>query len=319
MRFVFKGDPDIIPQLEEAGLGPFEVYIRDSRDLARNFDNVIAIHFHYKLDDGRKINLADEGELGDKSEEMLLRAVQSAKRNGIKKVVFHPPYVNLSKISKERAIAIMARRLERIHDPEVLLCIENVGLWITQAYTDEPIFVNPEDYFSIKKEVKIPLGLVFDVEHYCITSVMNLFYDKYKQPLLDVSNGVRLYQSVEQEFEKELEEYTNNNELHQHCHSFVENALEKLKEHINHFHICGSDFNKYFVNPIRSSLLGEHLPIKFTGRTYGHEVKDQLDHSLWVKQLKDTELDVVMEISPKEGHEFIELLRSGKNHLESLK
>lgn len=315
MRLAFKGDTEIITQLEKAGLEPFELYVRNSKDLEGSYNNFIALHFHYKLDDGRTINLADAGELGNKSEEMLRKSVGSAKRNGIKKVVFHPPSVDLTKISKKEAIKVMARRLERIHDHSVLLCIENVCLWISQSHTKEPLFVEPEDYFKIIKEAKMPLGLTFDIEHFCVTAVMKLFYDKYKCDLVKVNAGVIKYEEVVREFENGLR-----GDFQQQCHNYLSQALEKLKSYISHVHVCGSDFTKYFFNPQSTlPLIGEHLPINFSGKSYGYEVKDRIDHRIWIDHLKETDVDVVMEIGPKEGYNFIELLQSSKNYLESLK
>lgn len=317
MRLIFKGDADIISQLEKNGLGPFELYIRNSKDLEGSYNNVIAIHFHYKLDDGRTINLADFGELGDKSEAMLRKAVKCALRNNIKKVVFHPPYVDLTKMSKEEAIKTMVQRLQRVHHPSVLLCIENVCLWISQAYTNEPLFVEPEDYFMISREAKIPLGLTFDVEHFCVTAVMKLFYATYKEEIIAASRNGH-YQQLKEKFEQKLRSYTAK-DLHHQCHSFLKEALEKLKPSINHVHICGSDYTNYFFNPLTTApLIGEHLPIYFSGKLYGYNVKDRLDHHIWVEKLKDSDIDLVLEISPKQGYDFLELLNSSKHHLVKL-
>ncbi|MDP3734285.1 MAG: hypothetical protein Q8R37_03575 [Nanoarchaeota archaeon] len=317
MKLIFKGDADSIPTLEEAGFGPFELYVRNAQDLERNYHNIIALHFHYKLDDGRTINLADEGELGDKSEAMLRKAVECALRNKIKKVVFHPPYVDLTVVSKEKAIKTMVRRLERVHHPAVLLCIENVCLWISQAYTNEPLFVEPEDYFMILKEAKIPLGLTFDVEHFCATAVMKLFYFRYKDDIIAAAQNNN-YPLLKDKFELELRSCTAK-DLHNQCHSFLAEALEKLKPYINHVHVCGSDYANYFFNPLTTSpLIGEHLPIHFSGNSYGLDVKDRLDHKIWIEKLKDTNLDVVLEISPKEGYNFIDLLTKSKKNMEKM-
>lgn len=319
MRLVFKGDADRIVQFKEAGFSPFELFIRNAQDFEREYKNVVAIHFLYKLEDGREINLADDGELGDKSEAMLQKAIQCAKRNSIPKVVFHTPKIDLTKKSKEEAITILARRLELIYDPAVLLCIENVCIWINQAYTHEPLFVYPEDYIRIIKEVKIPLGLTFDVEHFCITAVMKKFYQKYKSRILDVASEKMLQKEVEQQFEQELKDYTANNNLQEHCHAFINYALIKLKPYINHIHICGSDYNNYFFNPkTKSPVIGEHLPLGFHGKSHGLTVQDRIDHRLWIEHVKDTDVDIVLEVSPQEDYDFIQLLHNSKNHVENL-
>lgn len=319
MRLVFKGDADKLAQFTEAGFSPFELYIRKAQDFEREYKNVVAIHFLYKLEDGRTINLADDGELGDKSEAMLRRAVQCAKRNEIPKVVFHPPNIDLTTRSKQEAIAVLARRLERVYDPTVLLCIENVCIWINQAYTNEPLFVNPEDYLAMIKEVKVPLGLTVDVEHFCITAVMKPFYQKYKSHILDVASGKRTQKEVEQQFELELKDYVSIHNLHEQCHSFMNDALTQLKPYIKHVHICGSDYNNYFFNPkTKSPVIGEHLPLGFQGKAHGSLVQDRIDHRLWIEQVKDSDIDVVLEVSPQEEDDFIQLLHQSKNHVENL-
>ena len=315
MKIVYKGDPEKIKILSQQGFNDFELYVRNSQDLELNFKNVIALHFHYKLDDGRTINLADEGEIGELSEVMLKKAIECAKRNGVKKVVFHPPTVNLFKVSKEKAIKTMVQRLENVHDPDVLLCIENTCLWISQAHNNEPLFVEPEDYFKIINESKVPIGLTFDVEHFHVTAVMKLFYEQYRKDLLDVDLKKINYENVVKKFESSLQ-----GNFQESCHQFVSQALEKLKPYINHVHVCGSDFNKYFFNPQSTlPLIGEHLPIYFSGKSYGHDVKDRIDHNIWIEKLKDTDLDIVMEISPKDGYDFIDLLYKSRIHLENLK
>jgi len=293
MKLIFKGDLDKV----RASTDLFELYVRNSKDLDETFNNVIALHFHYKLDDGRTINLADPGELGDLSEAMLKKAVECARRNKVKKIVFHPPYVDLTKTSKEEAIKIMARRLENVHHSEVLLCIENVCLWVCQAHINEPLFVEPDDYFKIVNETKVPLGLTIDIEHFCFTAIMKIFYAKYKNDLLEVNKGNLDYKEVETKFERELAEYIQNNDLHQICHNYVTEAINKLDQKISHLHICGSDFTQYFCNPVNySPFIGEHLPINFSGNLHGRYVEDKINHSLWINLLKEKNLDIVMEV-----------------------
>lgn len=319
MNILFKGDPDLIPKLIKEGFKSFELYIRNSQDYNCSFSNtnLQALHFHYKLDDGRAINLADNGEIGDLSEDMLKKAIACAKRNNIPRIVFHPPNVNLLKVNRQEAIQTMARRLKRAYDPEVQLCIENVALWINQLYTNQPLFVFPEEFFEISKEVKIPLGLTLDVEHFCITSVMKIFYDDYLEDFKKFNTGLTNFEDIRQRFEKQLKQYCQQNDMAQHCHNFIVQSFLKLINHANHIHACGSDFTQYFANS--STLwptLGEHLPLGFNGVVEGAEVKDKINHRKWLEIVQDKNLDVVLEVSPKGNYDFMESLKNSNEHLQ---
>lgn len=316
MNLVFKGDLSNIPELQKKGLNLFELYVRHSREFTEKVSNIVAIHLPKALDDGRTLNLADQGERGKLSEEFLKKAVAFCRQNAIKKIIFHPPCVSLEE--KRKSIQIMVQRLERVYDPAVVFCMENVGLWINRAHQKEPLFAEPDDFIQILTEAKFPLKMTFDVEHFLLTGIMKLFYEQYREELQDLNKGKKTFAEVKNKFERELLEYSQQNNLSEYCHSYLQNTLDRLKPHIEHFHVCGSDFEKYFFNEKSPLLIGEHLAVNFKGNSFGEKTEDRVDHSLWIKKLTDQDLDVVIEISSREGYSLINLLMESKRYLEEL-
>jgi sugar phosphate isomerase/epimerase len=154
MRIVYKGDLGLIPSFKDAGLGPFELYVRDSKDLDETLEDFCAIHFVHKIDDGRAIDLGDTGEVGDVSAELLKKAVECAKRNQVGKIVVHPPAINIWEQERKEVISSFAQKLEYAYDSDVEICIENLALWIHTAYTSEPLFYDPADFLDILEGTK---------------------------------------------------------------------------------------------------------------------------------------------------------------------
>lgn len=315
MKIVYKGDPEKIKEFLKQGInGPFELYIRNSKDFEVTLPNLISVHFPTRFDDGRKINLSESGRLGDESERMLSLAVKCAKRNNTPLVVFHPPEINLLKETKQEAIRIMAERIKRVADPSVKICLENVCLWINRSYRSQPLFTRLEEFMPIKNILKDKVGLVFDIEHMCITSIMDLFHKKFSSYFKKAIEDKNFNEdTLEERFEQELKQFLAENDISEYVHNYLAKALLILKPNIGLIHTSGSDFNNYFFNPkTKLPLIGEHLAIGFDGVSHGVKVRDRINHKVWIEIIKDIDIGIVMEISPIQGYDLIDLIKQSE-------
>ena len=95
--------------------------------------------------------------VGKKSVERLKQVVSYSKKIGCKRVVVH------TGTSKNKdAYDLVAKRLENVNDPEVLICIENVPLWQTIPFS---LTYDAETLIKLKNMTDVPLGIVLDIEH----------------------------------------------------------------------------------------------------------------------------------------------------------
>ncbi|MBU0614752.1 MAG: sugar phosphate isomerase/epimerase, partial [Nanoarchaeota archaeon] len=242
MRFVYKGDLGIIPRFAEKGLGPFELYVRTSKDLKEKLDNFVAVHLQNKLDDGNPVNLAANDSI---SLAVLKETINCARSNKIKRVVVHPPSINIFKDDREQAIRNFVTNLEKAYDPSVTICIENLSSWINLLALNEPILTRAEQFFEIISYANIPIKMTFDLEHMYEVAVMDALRKKYTKLLKDAYSQKGDMEGIRKQFQ---EEYPKHLDLKR-CNDIVISSILSLKSHIDYLHICGSDMVNYAFNP----------------------------------------------------------------------
>lgn len=322
MMLVFKGDLSVIPRFIEAGFGPFELYVRHSNDLNEQLKDFSAIHFSHKLDNGDPVNLADDGETGRLSEELLKKTIDSAKKNNINKVVVHPPSINVFNDDKKDIIQVFSRKLENVYDPGVILTIENLSFWINLIYIKQPIFTEPGEFFEIQRECDVPIKLTLDIEHLYETSVMKVFnnlYNEFESKFRMVNSGKLAHKEVINDFENRIKDQLKNRNIDAEVNASVLKAIDELKAQVTYIHFCGSDYTNYRFNPETDlPMLGEHLPPGFEGSIFGNIIKDRIDHALWYNKLKDIDADMLMEVSERKDYDLINWLKKSRAYVEGL-
>ncbi len=211
----------------------------------------------------RSLNFADNSIIGEKSEKKLKQVIDYAKRIKCKKVVVHA-----GSSKNQNAYETVAKRLERVNDPEVLICIENVPLWYTIPFS---LTYNADTLLKLKNQTKIPLGIVLDIDHLYLTAY---------------------YKKINPE-------------------SLVKDFFKKIQPDI--IHVCGSDYSNYvpYVKPV-----GEHIPIRFEGKLKNKNVKDKINHELWLSKLNNKDTPIVLEIDNRPEYDHIKEILKSKYFLE---
>ncbi len=297
LNIIAKGDSDIIPELQKANFNEFELYIRNRTDFQIEQNNIVALHFPYILEN-KTINLASTDQF---SKEILKEAVGCAIRNNIPKIIFHTPRV-LEEERKE-SIKKFLKNLEQYHHSKVLFSLENTSIW-PHLFPNLPLFWQPEDFIEIIKQSKIPLGLTIDIEHFAVTGVM--------KPLLQQKL------SSQEEVLELIQKRSQEPQLEQEVHNYILICIKRLKPFINHIHYCGTDIRRYYNENQELPMIGEHLPLNFKEIISDQLVQDRLNHALIIKELKDLNCNIVLEISAKEKNQQIEDIIKSRASLEKL-
>ncbi len=297
LNIIAKGDREIISELQKKNFNGFELYIRNRSDFHLTRRNILALHFPYALEN-KKINLSiiDEFSLN-----ILTEAITCAIKNNIPKIIFHTPRV--LEEEKEKSIKTFLQNLEQHHNPKVLFCLENTPLW-PHLLPNLPLFWQPEDFIKIREQSNIPLGLTIDIEHFAITAVMKPLL---QQKLLSQKELLKLIKERSQE--PQLEEES---------HNYILTCIKKLKPFINHIHYCGTDIRQYYNEKQELPMQGEHLPLKFKEIINNQLVQDRLNHVLIMKELKDLNTNIVLEITAKEKNQQIKEIIRSRAYLDKL-
>lgn len=257
------------------------------------------------------IDFCKEGIVEQASFEKLNQLICFSDKNGVDFIVIHLGFYNSMTENRDDILDVVAKKLSQLSPRNVKLCIENVPNWGTFSFEHEPI-ISDEKHFSYLKERCPKIGAVFDVDHLAINTVFNHFYPGFKQK----------YTSTQQAplMEREIYEETNrkpsffNRMIEQNIKSFLSSIQPDL------VHAVGSDFCNYkFIDKL--PLVGEALPLGFNGYIKGHEVKDRLNHLLWLSLVRDTgqkEVNVVLELHLREDYDYLTEINNSRRFLNYL-
>jgi len=334
-RIIGKGWITQLNQLAEIGFEETELQIRNEADFEINplHPDVRIFTLHeWKGDfkvDGKRVwgNIGDAGELGDKSEELLGKHIAYAKEHGIERLVIHPGFTNIFEREKEAALDTVARRLERIHDPAVKICIENSEFRPDfTAYSNERLVVDADDLGFLLRRCEVPLQAIVDIEHLYATTIFKAFYEELK-PVYEKIKTPSDKAKADNLAEKILVTYANEDpeQTKKQISDFVEQYFRQWNSLVEAIHVCGSDYLNYkrpknFVQkgPNPAVLIGSHLPIGFSGIIDQENVEDRVDHEQYLK-LSHKNTPIVIEVTAKGMSEgYIYWLKESKENLDEI-
>lgn len=323
-----KGSIDQLTQLAELGIKHAELYVRSSdleerRDPTKKGVKLVTMHeFKGAFKIGGKTiwgNIGDNHILGDLSQALLRRHVEWAKEYGIPRLVLHPGFCNILAASKESAIETAAKRLDFIHDPEVLFCIENSEFGPETAFDNERLVVDSRDVELFSNKMNIPFGIIVDVEHLYTTAVFKQVYSDLLLEFEEVQRGNILKEFALEFAYRRYFEFANADpdKTRSLVDEFTEDYFTRWKSSVEGVHICGTDFLEY--RPTSSDtgpLAGSHLPIGFQGNVDGTPVEDRMNY----KQVMSlTDAPLIIEANPKDGLPFEDSLAGSFERLKKIK
>lgn len=290
-------------------------------------------------------NIGDNSMLGDLSEELLRRQVKYAKTHGIKRFVFHPGFTNIFVCKKDVALDTVAKRLKRIYDSlvdkkteelRVKLCIENSEFrWDLTAYHNERLVVDACDTRTLLKKCEkegIPqdvMKVVVDIEHLYVTAMFKKVYKEIKQFYRRIRcpwSCPTAKENADRQAEKKFLKYWVGHEPKDTIRPFVKSFFEELGSRIEAVHVCGSDYTKY-RKPKKettakkvTTTVGSHLPICYSGRSFGEHVRDKVEHKEYLRLMNDLEIPksvpLIVEVTSKpKAKNYVQCVSKSRDNL----
>jgi sugar phosphate isomerase/epimerase len=321
-----KGDVSRLGSFEALGFSAAELYLRDEESLASFPETnipICAVHQPgvVKLN-GRQVgaNLCDPGEAGQRSTEALAATVAYARRVGAPKVVIHPGYFDAFTTAREAALALLARRLRALWTPDVLVCIENIPLWSSSMHGNEASVARVGDFQLFLDLVDVPVGLVLDVEHFCLSTIVGEFHETFRERFGEAQGSPEAIERLQGEVDEAFHAYAS---AHQEevvgiLGKRLAECLDAIGDRLVHLHVCGTDYLNFGErNPRFGVHAGEHLPPRYSGLSGGLWVQDRIDHHLWISRLAGTFTgDVVIEINCRPEFDCLRELAKARDFLE---
>lgn len=317
--FCTKGSIEQIEQLEQISdfddFG-FEVYLRDPTQISNisNDGRIVTIHNPKVVDtENHYFTLVDYGGIGDTSEKALKQMLEKAAEENIEKVVVHADIaeVNFNKKDYQDEQNLVAERITRSYDSiyprhssnKVTICLENNPLSAFELSLGKSVLVSPQDFYNIRSQVyskgktQIPIQSVIDIEHVYRTSFLFILENQIGEILSDKEPNKGLtYNPLKEDLStvKEIEDLINKNLLSNcdyykdRAKRYLEHYIESLLPHLAIFHVCGFDMfqDRCYDEQGNFWFPGAHLPPFFEGKISGVNVKDQINHQEYIKQLR---------------------------------
>lgn len=321
-----KGDVSWLGSLEAVGFHAVELYLRNEESLASFPETdmtICAVHQPnvVKLN-GRqtRANLCDPGEVGEQSVEMLAATIAYARRVGSRKVILHPGYFDAFTTAKKAALSLLADRLRALWTPGILLCVENIPLWSSSMHSSEASLARLQDYRLLLDLVEIPVGLVMDVEHFCLSTIVGEFYEGFRERFEKAKGNPKAIERLQGEVDRAFHAYANTRreELDGILRKRLAECLNAIGDRLVHLHVCGTDYLNFGERDLRVGVYeGEHLPLRYSGPSGGLWVQDRIDHHVWISRFVGTFTgDVVIEINCRPEFDFLKELAKGRDYLE---
>lgn len=326
-RVAVKADVGRVPGLVEAGFDAFEVYVRDEAgfgELPPPGVDICAVHQPATVwHEGAYVpaNLCDPGPLGERSAAVLEAAVAYAARCGATKVVVHPGYYDAFAVCREEAQRVLARRLDGLSHPSVTVCVENVTRWSNALFRREPALALLADFQLWLRLAPPRTSLVFDVEHFCLSTIVAELADDFTERFRLARDRSEL-ESLERAVDAAFRARTSRDwaVLDAHVTRRVEEAVATLVPGLASIHVCGSDFVGFGVRDRRDGVgvyQGEHLPLGYQGLSGDRVVRDRIRHDRWVTALGGRRPPhIVLEVSERPEFDMVKELRRSRETLE---
>mgnify|MGYP001565005066 CR=1 FL=1 len=248
------------------------------------------------------------------SKRKLEEIVEFSKKNGVENIVLHPGHFNSFSEDRYSIIDDMAKYFSSLSTSGVKICVENIPCWMNISFENEPLCSNEKHLLYLQKQCP-NVGLAFDIDHAAINAVFQEVYQKYRDSYRQIIDKTKLLKEMEREIIKLVSDN-------------IEYFVILVNKTINEFlqvieptvvHATGSDFCQYWTFD-DLPLCGESLPMGFLGKISGQEVRDRLDHSRWIEQLieKDINVAITMELSLRGEYDYIEQLKTNQNYLNTI-
>lgn len=294
-RIACKGGIDQLPELIKEGFSEAELFLAGEEDLERSVDfgkmgiGIFSVHefkgdFEKIKDFPMASNIADPGEAGDLTEELLRKTILYAKEHGIPRIVTHLGFYDAMTSDKLSSIQVATKRLARLYDPDVSICIENSEFRPDlTAYCKERQIVGAEDFKMLLKETTQPIGVVLDIEHLYASAVFRPLYEKFRE--LYVGNGLTK-EEYNKTVDKELQKFATEDPQRTMgiIRKYIEDSFEVTRGLIEGIHTCGSDYHQYVRPPSGAvSRVGSEIPVGFEGEFEGIPILDRVDHKHYLK------------------------------------
>gem|GEM_PF-1505836 len=319
-----KTDHEGEPGIEEVGFEGFELYVKLDDDLGipPKTKNIFVIH-QPKLVKAKgfylPFDLADNSIEGHFSEKALERTVQYALRVGASRVVSHGGFVDRTVSDLEQGQEIVARRINRIHHPEVLILLENNPLWSTQMWINEPVLIDVKDFKNTLRQIEVPIGVCVDIEHLYRAAIFTSFYHKFDSEFRDLQDEED-YDELVSLIDGQFSDFVSHppNRIDSIIKKFVDDFFRELKPFIRQIHVCGFDYLTDRTHVRGQVLPGAHLPLNYSGLSGGVEVCDRIDHKHYLRHLKGIDADVVVEVNNRPDYDYLKELKKSLEYLKGV-
>lgn len=326
-RIAVKADVLRIPKLIGAGFDVFEIYLRDEgwlRYLPPTDAEICAVHqLSLVRHEGAHVraNLCDPGPIGERSVQVLAETIAYAAQCHAPKVVIHPGYYDAFEVSRESALSVLAQRLDGLHHAGVTICVENIPRWSNSLFTREAAIALPADFELWRRLAPPGTGLVFDVEHFCLSTIVAELAADFSERFRSTRDSSEL-RSLEQAVDDAFLAHTSRDwdVLHQHVTCQAEAAVSALAPYLAHVHVCGSDFVNFGSRDDREGVgiyKGEHLPIMYLGLSADLAVEDRIHHDRWIAALRGYRPShIVIEVTERPEFDVLKELKRSRDFLE---
>ncbi len=312
-KIVVKSGVNQLHLFKNKGYTYFEAYLSGTEDLNQLLQTemkLIAIHLPSVVD-GSTLNFCDSGIAEEKSFAKLREVVQFCNDNDVKIIVIHLGFFNALLDDRYKILARVAAKFNQLTPGNVALCLENVPCWTTISFENEPI-ISTEEHFLYFKNLCPRIGAVFDVDHLAINTVFNYFYGDFKKQYPGSTDKAAFRKKMETEIAagtaRNIPFFTN----------LVEEKIKKFLSAVkpNLVHAVGSDFCNYRLVE-KLPLVGEALPLGYQGKIKGFDVKDRLNHSLWLPLLPDN-VFITLELYLRDEYSYLEQIEKDYGYLTEL-
>jgi hypothetical protein len=184
-------------------------------------------------------------------------------------------------------------------------------MWI-----NEPVLVDLRDFKNTLRQIEVPVGVCVDIEHLFRTAILAKFYQKYESEFRDLQDEEgydRLVDSIDSQFM----EFVGNpkQKIGKIVSDFIHDFFTELRPYIKQVHVCGFD---YLQDQTKHRNSGAHLPLRYQGKSGSIEVKDRVDHEQYLKYVKGTDIDVVVEVNKRSDYNHIDELRRSLQYLRGI-
>lgn len=250
----------------------------------KKFKNIHLPTFFIKKNKKFNLNLISENNFVKKESFKILNLYFNlCKKTKIKNLIIHGGFYDSTKPeSLYFHLLNLNKNLKKFFSNEVNLFFENVPKWFNQYQKNSPINSNLEE-LKLFKTIIPNSNILIDVDHLSINYAFEYFY-----------NTFNFKNFKNQKLEKIYLKFAKKN------HKKIKNLINKKIKNVVNFinpklvHAVGSDFLNY-TSYKKLPLIGEGLPLNFSGKIKGRDVSDKINHNVWMnnKNIKLITVEII--------------------------